>query len=104
MIERAGSVIGFPPRLLILILLCLAPSVLFAEGPALPDGADASPQSSSSFHLLPPGGLEAIFAGGLSPEAPWLNTTAHNESEKIILWDEGPASAKSASVEACTDK
>jgi hypothetical protein len=96
--ERAGSAIGFPPRLLILILLCLASSVLFAEGPALPDAADPPPRSSSSFQVLTPREMEATFAGGPSPEVQWLNTTAHNESEKIILWDEGPASAKSASV------
>ncbi len=102
--ERAASAIGFPPRLLILILLCLASSVLFAEGPALPDSADAPPQSSPSFQVLTPRATEAIFAGGLSPEMQWLKTTTHNESEKIVLWDEGPASAKSASGATCADE
>jgi hypothetical protein len=77
----------------------VAPAVPFAEGRPLPDWADAPSQPRCSLQFLSPQAIEAIFAGGWLYGAQWLPATTHNQSEKIILWDEGPANAaRSVSV------
>lgn len=89
---RASSTMFLLHRLLIL-LMCLAPAVPFAEGPRLPDRANAPSQPRCSLQLVLSQAMEAIFVGGWLYGAQWSNVTTRQQPGKIILWDEGPANA-----------
>ncbi len=90
---RAADAIHFLLRLLIfLLLLCFLPAVPTAERPLPFDGAEASSHLRAPPEVLSTQAMEAIFAGGGSWGLQRLNLMAQTLPEKIILWDEGPAS------------